>query len=59
VTWLERMDADPSLRQFVEAEIARAGVECHSLRVQVEQLKAANAAAEQKIRYFQKRSAKG
>jgi hypothetical protein len=34
-TWAEQMAADPSLRAFVEAEIARAQVRLQSLEVEV------------------------
>jgi septal ring factor EnvC (AmiA/AmiB activator) len=35
MTWMERLKADPSLRAFVEAEIARAQVRLQSLEVEV------------------------
>jgi hypothetical protein len=35
VTWAEKMLADPSLRAFVEAEIARAQVRLQSMEVEV------------------------
>jgi hypothetical protein len=35
MTWAERMATDPSLRAFVEAEIARAQVRLQSLEVEV------------------------
>jgi septal ring factor EnvC (AmiA/AmiB activator) len=35
MTWAERLKADPSLRAFVEAEIARAQVRLQSLEVEV------------------------
>jgi hypothetical protein len=35
VTWAEKMLSDPSLRAFVEAEIARAQVRLQSLEVEV------------------------
>jgi hypothetical protein len=35
MTWAERMLSDPSLRAFVEAEIARAQVRLQSLEVEV------------------------
>lgn len=33
-SWMERMAEDPTLRAFVEAEIARAGLEVDTLRYQ-------------------------
>jgi hypothetical protein len=35
MTWMERLKADPSLRAFVEAEIARAQVRLQSMEVEV------------------------
>lgn len=35
VTWLERLATDPSLKAFVEAEIARAKIELDTLRYNV------------------------
>jgi hypothetical protein len=32
LTWLERARLDPTLRDFVDAEIARAGIELDTLR---------------------------
>ena len=34
LTWVERAQHDPSLRAFVDAEIARAGIELDTLRHQ-------------------------
>jgi hypothetical protein len=34
ITWAERLEQDPSLRAFVEAEIARAGIDLQVLRIE-------------------------
>ena len=34
MTWIERLQTDPSLQAFVSAEIARAGIELDTLRYQ-------------------------
>jgi len=34
LTWLERAQQDPSLRDFIDAELARAGVAVDTLRYQ-------------------------
>jgi len=39
LTWLERAQQDESLRAFVDAEIARAGIEVDTLRYQNRYLK--------------------
>lgn len=35
MTWAERAQSDPSLRAFVDAEVARAFVELQAMRVEV------------------------
>lgn len=55
MSWLERIEADSSLREFVDAEVARAGIEIRALKVEVEHWKAAAQAAEQKLKELKKK----
>jgi hypothetical protein len=53
LTWQERMMVDPSLAEFVRAEIARAGVDVHALRAENEHLLASHRALSITVRELQ------